>query len=89
MTTITELESRVKIIENRNASVELDKSWETSFFRKCLLMAFTYISIGLYMYVIQVNNPWINAVIPTLGFFLSTLTLPLFKTQWERHYYRK
>ena len=89
MTTLSELESRIKTIENRNASVELDKAWETSLFRKLLLMSFTYLSLGLYMYVISVADPWINAVVPTIGFFLSTLTLPIFKTYWRKNIYNK
>lgn len=48
-------------------------------------MAFTYVAIGLYMDVIGVDRPWINAIIPTLGLFLSTLTLPLFRSLWERY----
>ena len=89
METISELESRIKTIENRNASVELDKAWETSFLRKALLMVFTYISLGLYMYAIGVENPWVNAVVPTIGFFLSTLTLPIFKMYWKHHFYKR
>ncbi|MBP9813635.1 hypothetical protein KBC80_00445 [Candidatus Woesebacteria bacterium] len=89
MSTLSELESRIKTIEDRNASVELDKLWETSLLRKVLLMVFTYISLGLYMYAIGVENPWVNAVVPTIGFFLSTLTLPIFKTYWKHHLYKK
>jgi len=85
MITIEEIDSRIAIIERRNRIVEMDKAWETSVFRKILLMIFTYISIGLYMYVIEVKNPWINAVIPTIGFFLSTLTLPYFKSFWKNY----
>mgnify|MGYP001578596773 CR=1 FL=1 len=76
---ITELEKRITAIEKRNKRVEIDKAWEMSYFRRTLLVAFTYLSIGLYMWVIGVQSPWLNAVIPSLGFLLSTLTLPLFK----------
>ena len=89
MVNISDLESRIKIIENRNASVEMDKAWETSSFRKVLLMSFTYLSLGLYMYAIGVGDPWINAVVPTIGFFLSTLTLPIFKKYWKKNIYNK
>lgn len=89
MPTLSELESRIKTIENRNASVELDKAWETSLLRKALLMVFTYLSLGLYMYAIGVENPWVNAVVPTIGFFLSTLTLPIFKAYWKHHLYKR
>lgn len=79
---VKDLESRVLMIEKRNAQVELDKAWETSGTRKTLLVIFTYISIGLYMNAIGVKDPWMNAVIPSIGFLLSTLTLPFFKRQW-------
>lgn len=79
---LSELEKRILSIETRNKKVENDKAWETSGARKILLVTFTYLSIGLYMWVIKVNQPWLNAVIPTLGFLLSTLTLPYFKNWW-------
>ncbi|MFZ2152544.1 MAG: hypothetical protein WAV41_00605 [Microgenomates group bacterium] len=76
------LEKRIKLIENRNKRVEIDKAWETSLTRKVLLIIFTYFSIGLYMKAIGVDNPWLNAIIPSLGFLLSTLSLPFFKKIW-------
>lgn len=78
------LESRVAKIEARNKKVELNKAWEGSLTRRCLIVVFTYISIGLYMWAIGVTDPWLNAVIPSLGFTLSTLTLPFFKKMWMR-----
>jgi hypothetical protein len=89
MTTLTQLETRIAEIEKRNKNVESNKAWETSYFRRILLIMFTYLSIGLYMSAINVNQPWLNAVIPSLGFLLSTLTLPYFKSYWIKYYYRK
>lgn len=77
-----ELINRIEKIEKRNQRVEWDKAWEGSLARRGLIVAFTYISIGLYMWAIGVNSPWLNAVIPSLGFTLSTLTLPYFKQIW-------
>ncbi len=79
------LESRVEAIEKRNLKVESDKSWEGSITRRVLIVLFTYISIGSYMWAIGVDNPLLNAVIPSLGFTLSTLTLPFFKEIWLRN----
>ncbi len=78
----TELEKRIIALEERNKRVELNKGWETSIERRVLLIVFTYISIGAYMWVIGVTSPWLNAVIPSAGFLLSTLTLPFFKRIW-------
>lgn len=87
--TIEELEKEIEQIKNRNKRVEVDKVWETSNTRKILLFIFTYFSIGLYMNAIEVKDPWLNAVIPSIGFLLSTLTLPFFKNLWKKHIYKK
>jgi hypothetical protein len=77
-----DLEKRISFIEKRNVRVEKDKAWETSYTRRVLLIVFTYSSIGLYMQAIGVPDPWRNAVVPSVGFLLSTLTLPFFKRLW-------
>ena len=79
-----EIIKRIEKIEQRNKKVELDKAWEGSYTRRGLIVLFTYLSIGGYMWVIGVNNPMLNAVIPSLGFTLSTLTLPYFKNLWAK-----
>lgn len=89
MTQIEELEKRVLIIEKRNKNVEVDKAWETSWTRKILIAIFTYTAIALYLALIVGINPWINAIVPTVGFLLSTLTLPYFKNIWRKLLYRK
>jgi len=79
------LEGRVAAIEKRNREVEVDKSWEGSWTRKLLIIIFTYLSIALYLKFIVGIDPWINAVVPSLGFLLSTLTLPFFKSVWAKY----
>lgn len=78
------IEERLVIIEERNTRVETDKAWETSWTRRGLLMLFTYLAIGIYLWAIGVNKPWLNAIVPAVGFMLSTLTLPIFKKVWLR-----
>lgn len=82
------LEERVTKIEKRNRLVEENKAWETSWTRRLLLIIFTYLAIALYLKFIIGINPWINAVIPSLGFLLSTLTLPWFKKIWTKYLYK-
>jgi len=88
MMQIEELDNRLKKIESRNRHVERDKAWETSNTRKVLIVAFTYTSIALYLKFVVRIDPWINAIVPAVGFLLSTLTLPYFKTLWEKHFYK-
>jgi hypothetical protein len=82
MVTITDLEKEINKLKERNRKVELDKSWETSFTRRSILVIFTYLAIGLYLKAIHIENPWLNAIVPSVGFLLSTLTLPYFKNLW-------
>lgn len=80
-----DLENRIKKIENRNKKVETDKAWETSWARRLLLIIFTYLAIGFYLNAIQVPVAWLNAIVPTVAFLLSTLTLPFFKKIWIKY----
>lgn len=89
MADLSSLTERISRIEKRNKEVELNKSWETSWTRKILLSIFTYLSIALYLKFIVNIDPWVNAIVPAIGFLLSTLTLPYFKTLWEKWIYKK
>jgi hypothetical protein len=89
MTKLEELELEIQEIKGRNKRVESDKAWETSGTRRVLLAIFTYLAISLYMYTISLPSPWVNAIVPSIGFLLSTLTLPTFKRLWQRYIYKK
>lgn len=76
------LEERIQKLEARNRRVEGDKAWETSWFRRLSIMALTYIVVAFYLrYVVHID-PWINALVPVIGFIVSTLTLSLLKDWW-------
>ena len=83
------IEKRLEAIENRNNRVEADKSWETSTSRKLLIAALTYIVIVLFFYAAKLPKPFVNSLVPTLGFVLSTLSLPYFKKVWINHKTKK
>ena len=80
--TIKQLEKDVAALKKRNASVEGDKAWEISYTRRALLILFTYVAMGAYLQVINVADPWLNAIVPAVAFMISTLTLPFFKAMW-------
>jgi hypothetical protein len=89
MKQLEDIEKRLSKIELRNKNVEKDKAWETSNTRKVLIALFTYTAIALYLKFIVGINPWINAIVPSVGFLLSTLMLPYFKQLWEKYFYKK
>jgi len=88
MMTVEQLEEEIRKIKERNQKVEIDKSWETSRTRKVLLTLFTYIAIGVYLEVINIPRPWLNAIVPAVAFMFSTFTLPFFKNLWKKHIHK-
>jgi hypothetical protein len=89
MSDIETLHQEITKLKERNKRVEANKAWETSFTRKLTLAVLTYFVIGLTLTSMQNPEPWKNAIIPTIGFVLSTLTLPYIKTVWEKHVYKR
>lgn len=80
--TIDELKKEVDEIKERNARVEADKRWETSWTRRLIILALTYIVIVIFFFAAQLPDPFANAVVPAVAFLLSTMTVPLFKNWW-------
>ena len=79
---LDELEKKIKDIEERNKRVEKDKAWETSLLRKILIIILTYIFAVLYLKIADTTNPFFGAVVPCVGFFLSTQTINIIKKKW-------
>ncbi len=88
MPTIEQLQNEIEEIKARNRRVESDKAWETSWSRKLMILTLTYIVVVIFFSVANLGNPFINAIVPTMGFFLSTLTIPICKKMWLKHYQR-
>ncbi|MBI4453020.1 hypothetical protein HY636_00075 [Candidatus Woesearchaeota archaeon] len=79
----------IQQIKERNKRVEADKAWETSKTRRLLIALMTYIVIVIFLWSIDAPNPLLNAIVPTVGFILSTLTLSFFKQFWLKHVYKR
>ena len=89
MDSLKTLGDEINKIKLRNKRVESDKAWEASWTRRVSIIVFTYLAIGLYLQAINVNNPWLNAIVPSVGFMLSTLTLPALKKLWQKYIYKR
>jgi len=81
---LNELEKRVVSIETRNKRVEKEKAWESSTVRKIAIAVITYLFLASYFGIVLNEDPWKNAIVPTVGFLLSTLSLSLVRKVWER-----
>lgn len=81
---MSHLEAHIDEILERNRRVELHKSWETSRTRLICVTLITYVTMALVFAVLGSTRPLLDGLIPTTGFFLSTLSLPFVRTLWER-----
>jgi hypothetical protein len=82
------MQKEIVALKERNKKVEADKAWETSITRRMIIAIITYLLVVLFLYTIKIQKPWLNAIVPTVGFILSTLTLPFFKRWWIEHTYK-
>lgn len=77
-----ELEKRIEQLELRNKRVEGDKAWEMSWARRASIAVLTYIVVAAYLYFVVRIDPWVNAIVPVIGFTLSTIALSSLKQWW-------
>ncbi len=83
------IEKEIEKINNRNKKVEVDKAWETSKTRKLIIAVLTYFVMVCVMFSLGLDSPFIGAIIPTLGFLLSTVGANLVKAVWINKIYKK
>lgn len=82
MNEVNELRNEIEKIKERNKKVERDKAWETSWERKVAIITVTYVFVVIVMLLLRFENPFVSALIPAIGFLLSTLSLDLVKQRW-------
>lgn len=84
MSELETLQKEIDQIKELNRRVEANKAWETSTTRKVLIAVLTYVFMVLTFTTLQSPTPWKDAIIPTLGFLLSTFSLTYFRVIWEK-----
>ena len=89
MEEIEDIKNEINLIKERNKRVELDKVWETSAFRVIFISIITYIITAIVFYFIGVKNFLLSALIPTVGYYLSTQSLSFVKKWWTDKFYKK
>lgn len=86
---LTHIETEIALIKERNTQVEANKAWEQSPLRIVALMVMTYGVAVIALFGIHNDQPFLNALIPTLGFFLSTRSLSFLRSAWMRRRTKK
>ena len=78
------LQQRLEAIEKRNIRVEADKAWEVSWTRRISIAVLTYVVVVAYLYTISNDKPFINGLVPVVGYLLSTLVLKTIRGLWQK-----
>jgi hypothetical protein len=83
---VEEMKKQIRDLRYRNYTKDKGKKFEGSYTRVGFIMIITYITLSWYMYLIGVGAPFLNAIVPTVGFNLSTWSLPSVKKAWMAFY---
>ncbi len=79
---MSDLAVRLAAIEARNQRVDGDKAWETSWLRRGLIAAVTYGCAIILLTLLGHDGVLKHALVPVMGYLLSTLSLPFIKALW-------
>jgi hypothetical protein len=83
---IKNLEKEIELLKERNARVEAEKAWETSWFRVILISGIIYVITVKSLIFIGSENYFQNALVPAVGYFISVQSLPLVKKWWIKNF---
>ncbi len=94
--TIQSLDQRLSNIEEMTQKLvlidkyyQLQTAWEKSAMRTILIAITTYILSAIFLYILNFQYFYINAVLPTVGFMLTTLSIPFIKRIWIKYYLKE
>lgn len=86
MLSLEELQKQIEEIKLRNKRVEAEKAWETSATRRLLILVLTYFVVVLFFIFAKLPDPFANAVVPSLAFVISTISVPVIKKWWVKKF---
>ena len=70
---VEQLSTIVQRLENRVSRVEYEKRVETSYIRRFTITGLAYLGATGYLYLLSVNDSYLQAVVPAGVYFLSTI----------------
>ena len=79
---ISVLQEEIEKIKARNRRVEADKAWELSRTRTSFIAVSTYLLILVFMFLIHDSHPFLNALVATVLYLLSTESYGVLKKWW-------
>lgn len=89
MKSLKEIKKEIVQIEEQNKREDEEIAWKESKTRNLLLALTIYFILGFTLQVNNYLNPWINAFIPAVGFFIIIYALKFIKKLWEKFIYKE
>lgn len=86
---LQEISEEIQKIQRRNRRVTMDKAWEISSTRRFFVASLVYIVATLWLVTIGDSLALLKAFIPSVGYIISTFSLPMVKKQWILSKYKK
>jgi hypothetical protein len=83
-----DVKKEIAALKERNRRVEAEKAWETSGFRVLCIAVTTYVIASVVLCAIGVKDFFLNALIPTIGYYLSTQSFPFVKRWWINKFFK-
>ena len=80
--TLHELQKELAEIKTRNARVEREKAWETSWTRRLVIAGATFVGAWLWLVQLGADNALLQALVPSGAYAVSTLSLPVLRRWW-------
>ncbi len=81
---LQEVRQELAEIRTRNLRVEREKAWETSWTRRLVITAATWLGAWLWLRDLGLANAARQALVPSGAYAFSTLSLPVLRRWWIR-----
>lgn len=85
MKSLKELDGEIELIKARNRRVEADKAWELSGTRTAFISVTTFIILYVFFRLNRSEAPFLNALISTATYLLSTFSYGILKSWWLKN----
>lgn len=84
---LQEIVEELQKIQRRNRRVTIDKAWEVSATRRFFVGVLIYIIASLWLVSLGDSLALLKALVPSIGYIISTFSLPMVKKQWVQSKY--
>ena len=80
----------IQALIDRNKRVEAGKAWEVSWFRRILIAVFTYVAACIILTITTGDHmsAYLPALVPSVGYLLSTMSVGRVKMWWIKNRYK-